>query len=425
MPRKQYGWGTGDVPEIAPHSLAKHRILREYVQRYIQVLTAAPGMDVFRISLVDGFAGGGEYQNGQTGLICPGSPQILIEAVRAAEVAVNASRSKALKIDARYVFVEKDPSVAAYLREVLRKRGDEPADDGVVRLLEGEFEGHVDAIISGIKSRGRAHRAIFVLDQYGYTGVPVSTLTRIFHELPHAEVFLTLAVGWITAYLPNSRTAAERLGLSSEMISRLCATEEEALEALMILSADQISSRSSESLHHGFTAEVGSTYYTPFFIVSRESNRPYWFLHMANSARANDVVKSLHWEVENHFQHFGGAGLMMLGYDPNADPELTRQTAFLFDNEAKVRTRDALMASLPARLASAHPGGVAFDELFGEVCNETPATRELLSVSVRDLCVAGELEKGGGTGERRAPTTLPHGDDLVRVARQGRLVFTP
>ena len=72
MPSKQYGWGTGDVPKIAPHSLAKHRILREYVQRYIHVLTAAPGMDLFRISLVDGFAGGGEYQNGQTGLICPG-----------------------------------------------------------------------------------------------------------------------------------------------------------------------------------------------------------------------------------------------------------------------------------------------------------------------------------------------------------------
>jgi hypothetical protein len=72
-----------------------------------------------------------------------------------------------------------------------------------------------------------------------------------------------------------------------------------------------------------------------------------------------------------------------------------------------------------------HVPDAVFDELFREVCNETPATRELLSLSVRDLCVAGELEKGGGTGERRAPTTLPHGDDLVRVARQGRLVFTP
>jgi three-Cys-motif partner protein len=424
MPSKQYGWGNGGIPEIAPHSLAKHRILREYVQRYIQVLTTAPGMDVFRITLVDGFAGGGEYEDRRTGVICPGSPQILIDAVRAAEAVVNASRNKPVKIDARFIFVEKDPAVVAYLREVLRKRGDQPNDDGVVRVLEGAFEGHLDAVISSIKSRGRAHRAIFVLDQYGYTGVPVSILTRIFNELPNAEVFLTLAVGWITAYLPNSRIAAERLGLSPEMIARLCAIEDGALDVDAperrpdLLAIQRI-------LHHGFTAEVGSRYYTPFFIISRESNRPYWFLHMANNERANDVVKALHWEVENHFQHFGGPGLMMLGYDPSADPDVTRQTTFRFDDEAKSRTRKALMETLAARISSVHPSGVAFDDLFREVCNETPATRELLSTSIRDLCVVGELEKQGGNGERRAPTTLPHEDDRVRVARQGRLLFTP
>jgi three-Cys-motif partner protein len=422
MPSKRYGWANGGVPEIAPHSLAKHRILREYVQRYIQVLTATPGMDVLRIALVDGFAGGGEYQRAQTGLICPGSPLILLDAVRAAGIAVNVGRSKPVKIDARYVFVEKDPAVASYLREVLRKRGDEPKDDGVVRLLPGAFEEHVDGIITTIKARGRAHRAIFVLDQYGYTGVPVSTLARIFNELPHAEVFLTLAVGWITAYLPNSRVAAERLGLSPETIARLCATEDDALDVddpdrrPDLLAIQRI-------LHHGFTAEVGSRFYTPFFIVSRESNRPYWFLHMANNARANDVVKALHWEVENHFQHFGGPGLTMLGYDPSADPDVTRQTAFLFDSDARVRTREALLAGLPARISSTHPEGVAFDDLFREVCNETPATRDLLAASVRDLCVAGELEKHGGTGERRAPSTLPHRDDRLRVARQAKLRF--
>jgi hypothetical protein len=176
-------------------------------------------------------------------------------------------------------------------------------------------------------------------------------------------------------------------------------------------------------LQHGFTAEVGSRFYTPFFIMSRESNRPYWFLHMANNSRANDVVKALHWEVENHFLHFGGAGLGMLGYDPDADPEVTGQTAFMFDDDARARTRDALLVALPARLASNHAEGVAFDDLFGEVCNETPATRELLAAAVRDLCVAGELEKKGATGERRASTTMPHGDDLVRAARQGILRF--
>lgn len=417
MPKKEYGWEDGTRPEIAAHSLAKHRILREYVQRYLHVLTATPGMDVFRLTLIDGFAGGGEYTDAKTKLVQPGSPLILIDAVRAAEAAINASRSKALRIDASHIFIEKKPGVAAYLREVLRKRGDAATSDGPVILLEGEFEAHLDAIITRIKSRGKAHRAIFLLDQYGYTGVPVGTLKRIFTELPNAEVFLTLAVGWITAYLPSARVAAEKLGITDDALNRLAAAADDSLDVSDpdrrpdLLAIQRI-------LHHAFTTEVGSRFYTPFFIVSRESNRPYWFLHMANSPRANDVVKLLHWEVENHFAHFGRPGLAMLGYDPNEDPNVTKQTAFDFSDAARERTRAALIEEIPRRLVAAHGDGITFGQLFQSTCNETPATQDLIAAVVRDLCVAGELEKRGGEGERRASTTLPHADDILRVARQ-------
>lgn len=422
MPKKVYGWEAGVPPEIAPHSLAKHRILREYVQRYLHVLTANPAMDVFRLALVDGFAGGGEYVNPRTSILQPGSPLILLDSVRAAEVQINAGRNKPLRIEANYVFVEKEVAVAAYLREVLRKRGDAPTLDGPIVLLEGAFETHFDTIVSRIQSRGRSPRAIFLLDQYGYTDVPVSTLKRIFTELPKAEVFLTLAVGWITAYLPNARVAAERLGISGAALARLGQIAEDELDVNDpqrrpdLLAIQRL-------LHHAFTTEVGSRFYTPFFIVSRESNRPYWFLHMANSPRANDVVKALHWEVENHFTHFGRPGLAMLGYDPNEDPEVTRQTSFNFNDTARAQTRAALVDEIPRRLVAGYRDGITFGQLFESTCNETPATSDLMREVVRDLCVGGSLEKHGGEGERRAPTTLPHDDDLVRVARQGILRF--
>src|SRR5262249_24918722 len=141
MPKKEYGWEIGGVPPpIEAHSLAKHRILSEYVQRYIHVLTATPGQDTFRLTLVDGFAGGGEYTDAQTKLLSPGSPLILLDAVRAAEVAVNATRTKKLRVDARFIFVDDKPKVLAHLGEVLRKRGDAPKGDGVVQVLTGTFE---------------------------------------------------------------------------------------------------------------------------------------------------------------------------------------------------------------------------------------------------------------------------------------------
>lgn len=313
--------------------------------------------------------------------------------------------------------MEKEPTVVAYLQEVLRKRGDTPKDDGYIRILPGVFEEKIDSIITHIKSRGKAHRAIFVLDQYGYTGVPVAIIARIFQELPNAEIFLTLAVGWITAYLPNARVAAEKLGLNQKTFARLCAGADEELDINDpnkrpdLLAVQRL-------LHHVFTNEVGSRFYTPFFIISRDSNRPYWFLHMANNPRANDVVKTLHWEIENHFEHFGRSGLVMLGYDPSADNEVIDQLKFQFDDQAKESTHTSLLVDIPQRIFDKYPDGVTFGKLFQDTCNETPATKKLIAEAVSKLCIEGELEKVGVNGERRASSTLPFDDDEIWISSQ-------
>ena len=302
------------------------------------------------------------------------------------------------------------------LTHTLQQRTDIPKDN-FPQILAGAFDENLNAIIKHIKSRGIAHRAIFVLDQYGYTGVPLTTLTRIFNELPNAEIFLTLAVGWITAYLPNATTAAQKLGLSAEMIEKLSKNPDQELdlsdpEERPTLAAIQ------RILHHAFTSEVGSRFFTPFFIVSRESNRPYWFLHMANNARANDVVKTLHWEVENHFEHFGRSGLVMLGYDPNEDPEVTKQSVFQFDNQAKIKTETALLEDLSRRVSEKYSDGVTFSSLFEETCNETPATKKLIQEAVSKLCTEGEIEKKGVNGERHFSETLPYDDDIIKIPSQ-------
>ena len=106
MPRKEYDWSRGPA-ELAPHSLAKHTILREYIERYIQILTRNGTLPNLRVSLIDGFAGGGEYViRGQGGKIHEGSPLILINAVRTAVARIDAERKKPIAVDAEYIFVE-------------------------------------------------------------------------------------------------------------------------------------------------------------------------------------------------------------------------------------------------------------------------------------------------------------------------------
>jgi hypothetical protein len=173
-------------------------------------------------------------------------------------------------------------------------------------------------------------------------------------------------------------------------------------------------------LHDAFVQESGALYATPFFIVSRESHRPYWFLHLANSPKANDVVKELHWAVQNHFSHYGDTGLAMLGFDPFREPP-HGQLSFPFDSFAKQRTEEALLKQLPDRLGSRHAAGVPFGDLFAAVTNETPATKEMVRTALTTLCREGDLTKQGGSGELRRIETPVRDDDVIRLPSQIRI----
>ncbi len=420
MARAPYVWDLAAPPRIGIHSRAKHRILGEYLRRYVRVLTSsAPGMEALNLAVIDGFAGGGRYL-ADDGELVDGSPFVAIDALREAEVSLNANRRKPIKVNARFYFVDEDAPAMSCLRTLIDRRPDlcRDKDGASVRTFNLAFADALPAVIADIKrSRAKQPRAIFILDQYGYTDVPVGMLRTIFRELPRAEAFVTIAVGWIAAYLRDPADIAQRLGVPRDRIAELATTlrEEDALDV-----------RAGRDRGHFFLIQrilreafVRDTtqFYTPFFIVSRDSNRAYWLLHLANSSKAHDVVKTLHWEYENHFQHFGKAGLDMLGYDPERDADLTRQASFWFDHDARERTRAALRGAVADRLGRGS-GAVTFDDLYAGVCNETPATKTILGDAVCDLAAEGSVTKTGAAGEHREARTVPRGDDMLTRSRQ-------
>lgn len=419
MPKKEYGWAKGNIPIIGDHSLAKHRILRQYVQKYVEILTRDPRINRFQLALVDGFAGGGIYQRSGHAEPHLGSPAILIEAIAAAKLAVDETRRNQIHLLPSYYFVDKNKENIAALEKTLTDHV-YPRFPGVTpQVLTGRFEEQLAPIVADIKKKGKSPRAIFLLDQYGYTAVPLSSLQLIFQELPKAEVFLTLAVGWIAGYLRNAAQAPQVIRNSLGI--RESATEEEIEERLLGGEGSNDKLRVVQKLlHDAFVGESGAKYATPFFIVSGESHRPYWFLHLANSARANEVVKELHWAMQNHFSHYGDAGLAMLGFDPDRDLD-RGQLSFAFDSFAMQKTEKALLEEVPRRMVSGFGEGVSFDSLFAAVTNETPASKAMLGTVIGTLCREGVLQKRGGGGERRHIDTAIQGDDIVSLSTQGRL----
>lgn len=427
MPRSHYEWNEGRISPIEEHSLAKHRILREYILDYIRILTSNPKRERLHLDIIDGFAGGGTYvlPNGNDHY---GSPVILLRALDEGVQRVNQTRRKPLTLTSKAYFIEKEKRTHELLQDTLAEVG--LGEDHRVSSIHGEFSETLDGLIVDIKKRrGKVFRAIFVLDQYGYSDVTIRDLRKIFAELPHAEVFMTLAVDSVLAYQSSAQSSVAELGRA--LLSD--ASDRAILQALLEgqlteqqLGPDTESGRKVRFLvqvylRSLFTQIAGVSFYTPFFIKSPVSHRSYWFCHLANSSRAHDVVKVRHWAEQNSFLHTGGAGLDMLGYDPRRPPQ-GLQTAFVFDDSAKTIQHRALLDDLPAqvrKLAKSHQ--IRFSTLYELTCNDTPATKEHVADAVNALCTSGELAKCSVHQGRRGTTTALADDDLISIPRQGNL----
>jgi three-Cys-motif partner protein len=213
MSRKCHQWRKGhELPTIRPHSLAKHRVLRAYLERYVSVLTANPRQKQLKLTLVDGFAGGGKYLELGSREERPGSPIIMLEAMKAAESAARASRrSNEFTLDVEYFFIEKTQDAFAHLKSVIQESEYRALIDNRIHLINSEFVPEVPKIIEFVKTRNPSGRAIWVVDQCGYLDAPLPTIAMILRELPNAEVILTMATDFLIAYLNETDETQARI----------------------------------------------------------------------------------------------------------------------------------------------------------------------------------------------------------------------
>ncbi|WP_247664436.1 three-Cys-motif partner protein TcmP [Ralstonia pseudosolanacearum] len=189
----------------------KHALLRNYLVDYFLTLVPLPHQDKIQLTIVDGFCGGGLYLN-EDGQEVPGSPLVILEAIREAETLLNVrqERRKPILIDVELICIDAKKSSLHYLGRLLEERGYGAAlANGKVCLVEGEFVDHCGAAIQRCHDRSRrSGRALFVLDQYGYSDVPMHCLRDIFAKLKRAEVILTFYIDALIKYLNERNLAA-------------------------------------------------------------------------------------------------------------------------------------------------------------------------------------------------------------------------
>lgn len=198
MAQKHYGWSVnGPLPEIGRHSLAKHRVFAEYVDRYIRILSAHPAKRELNLTIVDGFCGGGKYALGNT--VIDGSPLVLLKSVRATEAQMSLSRQNGFSVRADFFFIDKQKDHIDFLTSEISKTAFKAELGKRIWLATASFESQAPMVIKAIKAKGPSHRALFFLDQYGWSAVSFAAIRNIFLELKNPEVLLTFSVDSLIA----------------------------------------------------------------------------------------------------------------------------------------------------------------------------------------------------------------------------------
>lgn len=428
MTKKHYGWNPNSPPDVDQHSIVKHEIIRSYLIKYVQTLTSSHLQSELKLTLIDGFSGGGIYQHKFTKETVYGSPIVMLEAIKEAEFLINQKRLKKLALNVDYFFIDKDKMACDSLKNVLKNKGYYDLIEKSIFIHQSAFDKQIENITAFISRKSpRSPRAIFLLDQYGYTDVPTSLISKIFASLKNAEVILTFNVNALLTYTTDKKGLMQKL---LHKIGTPNALQGRSIEDIKNSEKDWMLFIQS-CLHQELIKNCNAPYYTPFFIRSSNGFGDYWLIHLSQHPRAHDVMKQIHWQKNNYFIHHGNAGLdmfSMTGYVPERDSIYTKQIeldGYRFDNIAQEASIDALLHQIPDLVYKQGDEGITFAELFSKTCNNSPASSEIYKMAINKLVEFKEVKVTSPDGKNRQSFNTIHDKDRIIISSQRSLFEFP
>lgn len=419
----KYLWQIGSPPPtLDRHSHTKHNIVEEYVRRYVLKLMAQANIPELRLSLIDGFCGGGCYQTEDGGLT-DGSPLLMMRAVREARMLLNQDRRIPRNINVEYSFVDILPDTTSHLRHWLDAKRQENAIDLIdyskAEIITNSFSLELPNIIGKIQQRKMGEHAIFILDQYSYKDIPLPEIASILQTLQGAEVIMTFNVDNLTTYLSDhaaNRKPIEHIGLDKyipwDRLKELKAKQKREWRKIL-----------QRHLAHGIKCESGAQFMTLFFVKPYGTNSwGYWLIHLSNRYRAHEVMKSLHWEHATDFGHELEPGVFELGYNTNKDSNYTGQKTFEFGEQSKDACIDGVREHFGKQIFLLNKP-ICVGALFQGCVSESTAAEAHLLEATRQLHASKDIVIVSSNGSVRRPSKTYRADDIIEPSRQKRFIL--
>lgn len=266
-----------------PHTEAKHRILRAYLDGWFPILASIKKAK--RVLFLDGFAGPGEYSNGEEG-----SPAI---AMRAAF-----EHQSRFVVPVRLVFIEADPARHKHLCSVIESRRESLASArNVIEVMDpicGDCTEELGKTLSRYEQRNQEFGpALVFLDQFGYSDVPMTLIQRILSH-PRCEVFTYMHAEGMTRFLarPEIHSTVSTAFGSDQWQRALTVRKEHRARVL------------AEEYERALRERAGAKYVWRFVMHGADGKLIYWLFFCTNERKGLEVMKSAMRKVDTSGGHF-------------------------------------------------------------------------------------------------------------------------
>lgn len=406
-------WQVGALPILEDHSAKKLELLRDYLVLYLRIVLAnAQGKTIQYITLVDGFAGGGIYQDAKVG-----SPLVIMRAVQEAAALINVGRAKPIEIIPICYFVEADGDAFACLEHQLRSAGYGPRIGKEIHLRKADFCACVPEIVRDISTRHRrgGNRTIFFLDQCGYTAVSAAVIKELDQRLRgRAEFILNFSIGWFGDFLSqanahNYSAVLRTLGLEGHVDMELLLQQRHALGGNWRHAVES-------HLGQGYHCATGIRFFSPFYIEPENNHRGYWLLHLAQNQRARAAMTQIHWSKANRSKHYGPRGYGILSYKPDLEPTIYLE-GMSFNDTSRADCQAQLTSDYGRLIRENFSNGITYRELADRTANDTIADGSMLDDALWSLFASNDVDIQSATGLAKRSRNLEP-TDVVRPKRQ-------
>jgi three-Cys-motif partner protein len=263
-----------------PHTAAKHRILRQYLEAWLPIIERRKGPGAPKetdVVLVDGFAGSGRYDSGQQG-----SPLVMVDAY------LEHDARDRMGQEVHLVCIEKEAAFASRLERELAEMSLEGSrmDAGV---RHGLFADRFPALISELRERyGRIPPTFAFLDPFGLKDNTLELTSTLAVETG-CEVLVYLPTGFMARFESTQEFETGLDNLYGDRRAWEQAKEIEDHEERRIWLRD----RFGEVLSEQTTGR-----YLPFDIQPQGSSNIYSLVFSSQNRKGLQRMKAAMWKVD-------------------------------------------------------------------------------------------------------------------------------